>query len=281
MLTPAAPEGRQVAQAAGSVRMRILAVAVLSVLAAAAAAQQASPWPEGKRAAVSLTFDDARPSQIDTGLPLLEKLGIRATFFVSPNNLEKRLEGWKRAAAQGHEIGNHSMTHPCTGNYAFSRSNALEDYTLERIAKDIDAAQESIRKLLGITPASFAYPCGLKFVGRGRHVRSYVPVVAERFLLGRGYMDEAANDPSIFDPAQAMGTPFDDMGPEQALKIVQAAAAEGRWVIFVGHDIGLRRFQSVDSATIEAIAAYAKDPPNGIWLETAGAVARHLSRGLP
>lgn len=277
MLTPAAPEGRQAAQAAGSVRMRILAVAVLSVLAAAAAAQQASPWPEGKRAAASLTFDDARPSQIDTGLPLLEKLGVRATFFVLPNNVDKRLEGWKRAAAQGHEIGNHSMTHPCTGNYAFSRSNALEDYTLERIAKDIDAAQESIRKLLGITPASFAYPCGQSFVGRGRQTRSYVALVAERFLLGRGYMGEAANDLAAFDLSQAMGTPFDDMGPEEALKLLKAAAAEGRWVIFVGHDIGPRRFQSVDSATIEAIAAYAKDPSNGIWLDTASAVARYVA----
>jgi hypothetical protein len=67
------------------------------------------------------------------------------------------------------------------------------------------------------------------------------------------------------------------MGPEQALKLVKAAAEQGRWVIFVGHDIGARRFQSVDSATIEAIAAYAKEPANGIWLDTAGAVARHLA----
>jgi peptidoglycan/xylan/chitin deacetylase (PgdA/CDA1 family) len=257
------------------------AALALLVCVAAAAQNARSPWPEGRRAAVSLTFDDARPSQIDTGLPLLEKLGVRATFFVSPKNLEQRLEGWKRAAAQGHEIGNHSMTHPCTGNYAFSRSNALEDYDLERIAKDIDAAQETIRKLLGSTPVSFAYPCGLKFVGRGRNVRSYVPVVAERFLLGRGYMDEAANDAAVFDPAQAMGTPFDDMGPEEALKIVRQAAREGRWVIFVGHDIGPRRFQSVDSAAIEAVAAWAKDASNGIWLDTAGAVARHLSRSRP
>lgn len=256
--------------------------ALALLVCAAAAAQNAGPlWPEGKRAAVSLTFDDARPSQIDTGLPLLEKLGVRATFFVSPNNVGKRLDGWKRAAAQGHEIGNHSMTHPCTGNYAFSRSNALEDYDLERIAQDIDAAQEAIRKLLGATPVSFAYPCGLKFVGRGRNARSYVPVVAERFLLGRGYMDEAANDPAVFDPAQAMGTPFDDMGPEEALKIVRQAAREGRWVIFVGHDIGPRRFQSVDSAAIEAIAAHAKDPASGIWLDTAGAVARRLGRSRP
>lgn len=259
--------------------MNTPAAAILISISAIVAAQQApSPWPEGKRAAVSLTFDDARPSQIDTGLPLLEKLGARATFFVSVNNLEKRLDGWKRAVAAGHEIGNHSLTHPCTGNYAFSRSNALEDYDLERMANDIDAAQEAIRKLLGVTPVSFAYPCGLKFVGRARNVRSYVPLVAERFLLGRGYMDEAANDPAVFDPAQAMGTPFDDMGPEQALKLLKAAADQGRWVIFVGHDIGPRRFQSVDSATIEAIAAYAKDPSNGIWLDTAGAVAQRLSR---
>lgn len=254
------------------------AAAILILFSATAAAQQAAtPWPAGKRAAVSLTFDDARPSQIDTGLPLLAKLGVRATFFVSVNNLEKRLDGWKRAIEAGHEIGNHSMSHPCTGNYAFSRANALEDYDLARMAKDLDAAQEAIRRLLGVTPVSFAYPCGLKFTGRGRNVRSYVPLVAERFLLGRGYMDEAANDPAVFDPAQAMGTPFDDMGPEQALKLVKAAAEQGRWVIFVGHDIGPRRFQSVDSATIEAIAAYAKEPANGIWLDTAGAVARHLA----
>jgi len=257
--------------------MKTLPAACLILLPAIAAAQSASVWPEGKRAAVSLTFDDARPSQLDAGLPLLEKLGVRATFFVSVNNLEKRLDGWKRAIGAGHEIGNHSMTHPCTGNYAFSRANALEDYDLARMAKDLDAAQEAIRRLLGVTPVSFAYPCGQKYAGRGRNVRSYVPLVAERFLLGRGYMDEAANDPAVFDPAQAMGAPFDDMGPEQALKLVKDAAEQGRWVIFVGHDIGPRRFQSVDPATIEAIAAYAKDPAHGIWLDTAGAVARHLA----
>ena len=30
-------------------------------------------WPEGKKMALSLTFDDARLSQIDTGIPLLDK----------------------------------------------------------------------------------------------------------------------------------------------------------------------------------------------------------------
>ena len=39
-------------------------------------------WPEGKRAAVSLSFDDARASQVDTGTALLNRYDVKATFLV-------------------------------------------------------------------------------------------------------------------------------------------------------------------------------------------------------
>ena len=39
-------------------------------------------WLEGKTAALSLTFDDARLSQVDQGLPLLDAYGVKATFYV-------------------------------------------------------------------------------------------------------------------------------------------------------------------------------------------------------
>ena len=38
-------------------------------------------WLEGKTAALSLTFDDARLSQVDQGLPLLDAYGVKATFM--------------------------------------------------------------------------------------------------------------------------------------------------------------------------------------------------------
>jgi peptidoglycan/xylan/chitin deacetylase (PgdA/CDA1 family) len=155
----------------------------------AAGGREPFRWPAGKRAALSLTFDDARLSQIDTGLALLDKYGIKATFYVSVDNLEKRLEGWKRAVASGHEIGNHSRTHPCTGNYEFSLKNALEDYTLPMMEKELDGASADIQRLLGVTPLTFAYPCGQKFVGRGREVKSYVPLVAEPGVLRSGAGD--------------------------------------------------------------------------------------------
>jgi peptidoglycan/xylan/chitin deacetylase (PgdA/CDA1 family) len=233
-------------------------------------------WPNGKRAAVSLSFDDARASQVDTGLALLSEHHVKVTFFVQAENVRPRLEGWKRAVADGHEIGNHTMTHPCTGNYAFSRHNALEDYDLQMMAAQLDGANAEIQRLLGLKSKTFAYPCGQKFVGRGVDVRSYVPLVAERFLVGRGYLDESPNNPAFCDLAQVMGTPFDDLDFEQAKNVVDQAAKDGRWVIFVGHDIGKRGYQVTDAAALAALCDYLKDPANGIWLGTVGEIAEYI-----
>lgn len=238
-------------------------------------------WPNGKRAAVSLSFDDARVSQIDTGLALLNRQHVKVTFFVQAEKIAARLDGWRKAVADGHEIGNHTRTHPCTANYGFSRPNALEDYTLEMMAAQLDGANAEIERLLGVKPRTFAYPCGQKFVGRGLDVRSYVPLVADRFIVGRGYLDEAANDPEVGDLAQAMGTPFDDMDFEQMKTHVAEAAKEGRWVIFVGHEIGKRGFQVTDTAALEALCEYLKDPAHGIWLGTVAEIGEYvrLQRG--
>jgi peptidoglycan/xylan/chitin deacetylase (PgdA/CDA1 family) len=248
---------------------------------AAAASRRAFGWPEGKRAAVSLTFDDARVSQIDVGLPLLKKRKAKVTFFIMPGAAEKRIAGWKQAVADGHEIANHSLTHPCTANYPFSLNDALEDYDLRSMARQLDEANDRIEQLLGVRPRTFAYPCGLKFVGRGLDVRSYVPLVAERFIVGRGYLDESPNDPAVTDLAQAMGTPFDGVGFAYMKDVVDAAAKEGRWVIFVGHDIGERQHQSTDTAALDRLLEYVQDPANRIWVGTVEEIGTyvHAQRG--
>lgn len=233
-------------------------------------------WPQGKRAALSLSFDDARLSQIDTGLELLNKCGVHVTFYVNPNGVEKRLEGWKRVVASGHEIGNHTMTHPCTGNFDWSRDNALENHFLQMIAKEMDDENAEIQRVLGVKPTTFAYPCGQKFVGRGRAVKSYVPLVAERFIVGRGYYDEPTNDPVFTDLAQATGTTFDDMDYIQMIKLVSKAADEGRWLIFVGHEIGERGFQITDTTALQALCKYALDPANGLWVDTVDNVGKYI-----
>jgi peptidoglycan/xylan/chitin deacetylase (PgdA/CDA1 family) len=119
---------------------RLLAVAAVGglLLTAGARAQSGFAWPKGKRAAVSLSFDDARFSQVDVGRPFFEKHGVKATFFVSVKSVEKRLDEWKKMIAAGHEIGSHATAHACTGNYRLASGVMLEDFDLPRMAKDID-----------------------------------------------------------------------------------------------------------------------------------------------
>jgi len=234
------------------------------------------PWPEGKICAISLTFDDARLSQIDSGIPLLDRYDIKATFYISPDDLKKRLDGWKKAVANGHEIGNHTMNHPCTGNYAFARHKALEDYSLKKMAKELDDANTLITSLLDVQPKSFAYPCGQTFVGRGAETRSYVPLVAKRFLTGRKWLNEDSNDPWFCDMAQLLAMEADNKSFEQLLDLIQKVKEEGRWLILAGHEMGESGFQTTYLKTLEQFCEYANNPENGIWIDTVGNVAAYI-----
>jgi len=233
-------------------------------------------WPEGKRAAVSLTFDDARPSQIDNGIPLFTRCGVNVTFYLSPKNIEKRFEGWKNAIKTGHEIGNHTMTHPCTGNYPFSRDNALEEYDLDKIKIDIETAEKEIKQLLGVTTKTFAYPCGQKFVGRGTGLQSYVPLIAEKFIAGRGWLDEHANDPGFCDMAQLLAMESDGKSFEQLKLLIDNATADGSWLILCGHNINDGGHQTTLIKTLEQLCEYCQNPDNGIWIDTVENIGNYI-----
>lgn len=257
----------------------ILLLALSLHVAGFALAQSNSPafaWPEGKQLAVSLTFDDARPSQVDAGTALLDQYGVKATFYVVPATVEKRLAGWKQAAASGHEIGNHSLNHACTGNFTWSRHKALEDYTLKKMRRELVEANLRIEQLLGVKSRSFAYPCGQTFVGRGKDTRSYIPVVADLFASGRGWLDEGPNDPGFCDMAQLTGMEMDGKDFDQILPLLQEAKKTGKWVVLAGHEMGESGSQTTRLSMLRQLIAYAQDPANGIWLAPVGTVAEYV-----
>jgi len=235
-------------------------------------------WPNGKRVAVSLSFDDARASQINVGLDVINPTGVKVTFFVTTSSdaFRPKIDGWKRALASGHEIGNHTVNHPCTGNFPWSFHNALENYTLEKMSRQLDESNAQIEQLLGVRAVTFAYPCGQKFVGRGPEMKSYVPLVGQKFMVGRGYMDEYYNDPMFCDLAQASGTAFDDMDYIDMVKNINKAAEQGGWVIFVGHDIGQKAFQVTDTIALSALCKYMQDPANGVWVDTVKNIGEYV-----
>lgn len=61
---------------------------------------------------VALTFDDG-PTQaaLDELLPKLQARGVKATFFLTGNELQRRPDLGKKLVEAGHELGNHSYSH--------------------------------------------------------------------------------------------------------------------------------------------------------------------------
>lgn len=236
-------------------------------------------WPEGVRAAVSLTFDDGRESQLDQGLPILRRYDVKATFYVSLAPLDQRRSDWQQVVDEGHEIGNHSLDHVCSGNFPWLAPDVLEDYTLERMERDLLAAQERIRERLGLTPRTFAYPCGQSFVGRGEQCRSYVPLVARHFLAGRRFRDEAFNDPSFCDLARLAGTEGDKLSFDDMRPLLERAVAEGTWLVLVMHDVGRPGLhQTIPTDTLERLCGYCADQANGVWIDTVEQIAETIRR---
>jgi len=240
-------------------------------------------WPGGVKAAVSLTFDHAFPSQLDRAIPILEAHGLRASFYVNIGRVRKRLDGWRNAVASGHEVGNHTLRHPCSGDYAFERSrrqeNDLEIYTLEAVENDIEAANAEIRRLLGVSPRTFAYPCGEMFVGRGEGTQSYVPVVARLFLAGRGFGLDFTNSPGYCDLAKVNALASDGYTFEMYMRQVNKAGARGDWVIFCGHAIGDTRGPDTTLAgELDRLCAWLDGNRKLVWTGTVAEVADYIEK---
>jgi peptidoglycan/xylan/chitin deacetylase (PgdA/CDA1 family) len=73
-------------------------------------------WPDNKKAAVSLTFDDGYPSHISMVVPAMNARDLKGTFFVITDYVDSypgwpRWDSWREAAANGHEIGSHTIHH--------------------------------------------------------------------------------------------------------------------------------------------------------------------------
>ncbi|WP_209332544.1 polysaccharide deacetylase family protein [Lunatimonas salinarum] len=234
------------------------------------------PWPEGKKMALSLSFDDARASNPTHGIPLLNEVGIRATFFVIPQSVRNNLKGWQQAVESGHEMANHSIIHPCSGNFVWSRNKALENYTLDKMREELLQANFEIENLLGVTPTVYAYPCGQMYVGSGQHAQSLIPLISELFVAGRGWLAEAPVDPLYADMAQLTGIEMDNKTFEQIKAYIDQASQSGQWLVLAGHETNDSGRQTTYLETLRQLAAYVNDPENGIWVAPIGEIADYV-----
>jgi peptidoglycan-N-acetylglucosamine deacetylase len=133
----------------------------LSALAAGAQDSSPTPTPSSAKPAtyaqarvdqpyIAMTFDDG-PSAENTPrlLEMLKQRNIKATFFLIGQNASSNPDLVRRILAEGHEIGNHSWTHP--------QLSKLSD---DRVTAEITQTQDAIKDASGFTPTLLRPPYG-------------------------------------------------------------------------------------------------------------------------
>ncbi len=108
----------------------------------------------GLRRSLSLTFDDGPSEGTLQLLDYLEAQDIKATFFLCGINVQRFPEIAGRVAAAGHEIGNHTYSHP---KLLFRSQRFIDD--------EFSLAQRIISSETGVTPMMLRPPYGLRWAG--------------------------------------------------------------------------------------------------------------------
>jgi peptidoglycan/xylan/chitin deacetylase (PgdA/CDA1 family) len=249
------------------------------VAPAFAAALHKPAWPQGARAAVSLTYDDGLDSQLDNVLPALNRFDFKATFFLTKVNVEARINDWRAVGAAGHEIGDHTVNHPC-------RLGSIDPTAFDRT--EIEGMEQFLAANFdkGRVPI-FAYPCGLLGLGEGGELPEqirYVRLLEKYFVAARAVGGEP-NDPRLVSARryalQAFEPTYDRDVPGRAFDYVRTAVARGAWAILVFHEVIPERLGEGDTSirTHESILEWLRS--ENIWCAPMGAVLQQLKAPSP
>ena len=104
---------------------------------------------------VTISVDDGHPTDLRTK-DLLEKYGLKATFYIPATNPERPVmsQAEIQSLGRGFEIGGHTMNH-----------TPLKSLTAEQARAEINDGKKWLEDLLGVSVPSFCYPRG-KFNAR-------------------------------------------------------------------------------------------------------------------
>lgn len=207
-------------------------------------------WPNGQAAAVSITYDDGHPSNLDIGVADLEYFGFRGTFFLSPGIpwVPPRAVDWRSASERGHEIANHSFSHPCPPHWDAPRSSDLPVTTMREFTEERFASEETGRAEQWLNDhvmkddlRTYAYICDEERLGEGTEAAAkdrYLNLVRKTFYaarLGHGgpvSVDEVRSEPHRIP---ALNHTYGYGSPDKAIEYCESATRINGWAVLIFH----------------------------------------------
>jgi peptidoglycan/xylan/chitin deacetylase (PgdA/CDA1 family) len=255
------------------VQLALLSLAAATCLAAAGPKISVARWPGDRVAAASLTFDDGMRTHLDIAGPILKKHHLTGTFFVTTGSeaWRLRLDGWRQLAADGNEIADHTVRHPCLLDRITPHS---QDYTPAMMEAEVrDAAREITEKIGGRRGITFGYPCGsLSFGKPADHVSNsvlYQQYVASCCFAARAYTGIGAQDPDALNVLNVIDLGRTaERGSLDLLAMLAPAVRDHAWGIYTFHGVG-GEYLSVTADALDELAGFLERHPE-IWTATFG-----------
>jgi peptidoglycan-N-acetylglucosamine deacetylase len=237
---------------------------------------QAQQW-NGHQCAVVLTYDDALDIDLDNVIPTLDSAGLKGTFYLIGESsvVQNRLMEWQMAAKHGHELGNHTLNHPCDGNKPdrswVSTENDLSKYTVQRAINEIRVTNVLLQAIDGKTERTFAYPCGDFYIDTVNFYKS----VEKEFVGARGVKSgfETINGTDL-NNIYCFG--ISGQSGEELINLVKKAEETHSLIVFLFHGVGGGHSINVSYGAHWQLVQYLKQNKKDIWIAPMVDVAKYI-----
>ena len=233
-------------------------------------------WPNGAKAAVVLTYDDGLDCHLDVVVPQLDEVGLKGTFFCtgSSQSLYNRTDEWREIAKKGHELGNHTLFHPCDGNIHdwVKPEYDLNKYTLEQILAELQTANTLLKAIDGKTERTFGYTCS-NFIAGGE---DFSDDIKSMFVGARC----DAPIPENMDDYNVYKTPskgVQDFTAEELIAYANEAKENGTIAIFMFHSVG-GGYLNVGANEHRALLKYIKENDDDFYCASFLEVMKYIKQ---
>ena len=119
------------------------------------------PRVETDKKVIALTFDDGPSTYTNEVIAILKEKKVSATFFLIGNQIEDNMNDAKMIVQEGHQIGNHSYSHP---RFIFKSTSFVEE--------EVEKTNSLIREAGYNGPLTFRPPYGKKIVALPQYLAS-------------------------------------------------------------------------------------------------------------
>ncbi len=245
-----------------------------------------APWFNFKKAAFSVTLDDGTLDQYTVAWPEMEKAGIKGTFFLAPDLIDKgewddngtlrEMMDWSQAkeiALSGHEIGSHSYNH-------IDMSLEGVDYLVELR----DSRNYIENRIPGIKVETFCWP-------HWRETSKAMELSKKYYISARSgngiisyYLDRKGgipgSTPENMYAVNALGI-LNTQTEEEWKKIFDTAYLNNSWFVASYHGVKTNSinqnsigWNALDKQQFIETLLYPKE--SGYWIDTFGNVSKYI-----